>query len=785
MAEFTIFYNHSLNPYHDSSQYANVQIEGIPPSAAKADLNEWQVMATTHIQVMREYVRSKQGEGGFRLSEDMRSIICSNTHQVSRLNALTKESSVEDIELLIEEYDSLKLELDLNRLARFAICMNALAVVEYLVDKKGADLTALDIFDRSAVFYICWDCPGRQVLKYIASKIPQGSKHWNQQDILTGRTPLHYATARRSLDSVEFLLAVDADAGIRCHEGLGPIDLIPASPSRSNDQSLHLLFNFKKVLEMIPESCVFLYWTTRDRTFCRRHMLDWLHLPHINGILAFSILRRYARDRRDTTHNIDGFLSSFLGSVNTPANHNLPYADPFYEFNYGNAQDDSEWDIQTAIIDVRNAVAGSWAKSTVQSERTLDEMYFPSLSAASLDNRNNQQVVSRECRKIPIDQDTEPILMVTQLWLWGRDCSLFTAFSADDPEDPNLEEVYKDDISLPKLEEHPLTLIGLLIAHQVSKFGHRQVGGASLSPLDIFEASVAQVLNDVDEYMDRETLSRPQMKEEHSFMFRIADIREELVMMQEVLGQQLEIVEYLAKGSQDAQIWTARAAVTLSEALECSRLEVVERSKLLIEKYQKRIRKIDGDAERVEKRIQDQLNLKRTHVSINDARSGLILSTAIIGFTVITIIYAPLAFVTALFALPLDILLRNQFPFNGTDTNSNTGDERRTTTAYTTGYVGTWFAVAEALSLVVTVLLVMLCLWLLGGTESFATLQGNRSSRTEPRRWYYTGKKSDEEVETVSAGNASSPQSDRPQTGLRNRAAKLLGHRRRGTSSQV
>lgn len=34
------------------------------------------------------------------------------------------------------------------------------------------------------------------------------------------------------------------------------------------------------------------------------------------------------------------------------------------------------------------------------------------------------------------------------------------------------------------------------------------------------------------------------------------------------------------------------------------------------------------------------------------------------GFTVITIIFAPIAFVTTLFALPFDVLLRNQFQFS-------------------------------------------------------------------------------------------------------------------------
>ena len=77
----------------------------------------------------------------------------------------------------------------------------------------------------------------------------------------------------------------------------------------------------------------------------------------------------------------------------------------------------------------------------------------------------------------------------------------------------------------------------------------------------------------------------------------------------------------------------------------------LERAINLVAGQQKRVRKIDGDAERTEKIVNDKLNLKRTYASIKDSHSSLLLSTAVIGFTVITIVFAPLSFVTALLAL--------------------------------------------------------------------------------------------------------------------------------------
>lgn len=181
------------------------------------------------------------------------------------------------------------------------------------------------------------------------------------------------------------------------------------------------------------------------------------------------------------------------------------------------------------------------------------------------------------------------------------------------------------------------------------------------------------------------------METERELMFRIADIREELVMIQQVLGQQLDIIESWTRAVHGFEM-KRRDVGNLSFR------ESVEGAINNIKKYQARAKKIDSDAERVEKRIQDQLNLRRTHVSIEDARASLILSraglvtsTAVIGFTIITIIFAPLAFVTALFALPIDVLLRNQVQFKMAGGNSGSEDGMGTMGAYSTRYVATWF----------------------------------------------------------------------------------------------
>ena len=94
------------------------------------------------------------------------------------------------------------------------------------------------------------------------------------------------------------------------------------------------------------------------------------------------------------------------------------------------------------------------------------------------------------------------------------------------------------------------------------------------------------------------------------------------------------------------------------------------------------LRKIDKDAERVEKWITAQLDLKVNHAALKESHNSTILSTAVIGFTVITTIFTPISFISSLFALPIHQFLNKQ-----SNVTSATGDP---VAAYGTNYIGTW-----------------------------------------------------------------------------------------------
>ena len=291
-------------------------------------------------------------------------------------------------------------------------------------------------------------------------------------------------------------------------------------------------------------------------------------------------------------------------------------------------------------------------------ERTLDEAYYPGISAEDLERRNEDQVVSRKRHTAAAPPDeTAPILMVPQLWLWRMGNVVVSATSMTrDSKGPSKKFSPRKDQYDAGWEHRlrtndPHFLMASLIAEQIEAFGREcEVNGNKfLPPLDIFESSVVSVLVEVDTYIKKTQPSEAVFEKERRFLHSLSDAQSELVMIQDVLEQQKSVLSDILK---DRTKGVSREGNGVNEPQ--SRWNQIETASTTIEMYERRIKKISGDAERVEKAVKDMLELKRTYASVKDAHSSLLLSTAVIGFTVITIVFAPLAFLTALFALKIE-----------------------------------------------------------------------------------------------------------------------------------
>jgi hypothetical protein len=291
-------------------------------------------------------------------------------------------------------------------------------------------------------------------------------------------------------------------------------------------------------------------------------------------------------------------------------------------------------------------------ESPVYFERSLDEAYYPGLPSDKLKERNQDQVVSRSKDKWTRKTErppkkNEPILMVPQLWLWRVGCHIISASARGfGTLKPYL------------LQPCPDGQLGLIIAGFIDGFGYSYSsnGVEHLSTLDLFETRVVNLFSEVREYtaMKDRNLN---FHQEQYFLYVISDVRSELAMIRSVLEEQERILEDLLYDCRP------RRSLDLQDPIDPTDPRPIDEplywspvinARGTLSRYKQRVTKIDGDADRIEKAIQDMLNLKRTFASIKDAHNSLILSTAVIGFTIVTIVFAPLAFLTALFALNVE-----------------------------------------------------------------------------------------------------------------------------------
>jgi Mg2+ and Co2+ transporter CorA len=280
----------------------------------------------------------------------------------------------------------------------------------------------------------------------------------------------------------------------------------------------------------------------------------------------------------------------------------------------------------------------------VHLERTLDEAYFPGLTAQELHVRNLDQVVSSKFRADPEFIDSNlPIVIVSQLWLWRYGDFIVSAHSTRS----DLERVHHLGV------RHAILHMGLIIAECIQSFGKELIltNGTKIPPtLDLFESRVVSILSEVKEYIGNSKRNAIEYDTEAKFHHILSDCRSELAMIQHFLAHQEEVLKCLLddRSQYEATLISGDKAFQL-----CVTWQPVEDAHNMLKQYQKRVQRIDGDTERIEKSVQDLLSLKRTFASVQDSHASVLVSVAAIGFAIVTIIFAPLAFLVGLFALNL------------------------------------------------------------------------------------------------------------------------------------
>ena len=377
----------------------------------------------------------------------------------------------------------------------------------------------------------------------------------------------------------------------------------------------------------------------------------------------------------------------------------------------------------------------------------MDEYCHPSLDEDTLADRNEDQVLSRYQKNKRRDQ--RRILTVPQLWIWTFGQEVITAmqkpiFGTFDTFDRFNRKVFEtienhqDELSraLTSKELSALKfgdlLVGTLISECVDKLTSPSRLGLSESIFGIFEKSISELSAKVREYTKLEALKKNNIDSEKVFILQIGDVREELSMIHSVLFEQEEVWRQFMKAKVPKAWFSPPEDQFFIPPQITGRMldvmEILERPQTQFAKYKRQIAKLDTDAERVEGFITLQLDLKSKHASLHEAHLTTLMSAAVIGFTIVTIIFTPLAFLASLLALSTSGFQNHQY--NSTLTNG--------APFYHSSYISRWmgglYSSHERMSLIKSVIIELgsfiiagLAIWLaLKFTTDFSIMETSK-----------------------------------------------------------
>ncbi|KAL3468170.1 hypothetical protein BJX64DRAFT_246984 [Aspergillus heterothallicus] len=339
--------------------------------------------------------------------------------------------------------------------------------------------------------------------------------------------------------------------------------------------------------------------------------------------------------------------------------------------------------------------------------RTLDQFFYPNIDTRT---RDGDQVVYRYQK----DSAQDPkIFMVDQLWMWILGPSLIvTSFPQrwDQPKnDPLnvLDGIIEDINSKTREPPHSVYDLALVITNRCSGvFDRHRLGDDEYQFLDMFESSIGiatdnesmlfdqfntsseqasdwlknhRKLNRFTRQTDEKGTAKQLDKEEKKkkkqnldadddeplFVDNLLDIGQETDLLSEAkdIRDELNIIRTVLQHQQNVLDDFQEVMFEIWKKEQWSQLEVKKRFKdqqRTIDMHLKDIDRMDKQAERIYSSITDLLDLKQKHANAFEARfardqaagtakQGKILMV----FTIVTIVFLPLSFITSIFTIEL------------------------------------------------------------------------------------------------------------------------------------
>ncbi|EEU42933.1 uncharacterized protein NECHADRAFT_84306 [Fusarium vanettenii 77-13-4] len=193
----------------------------------------------------------------------------------------------------------------------------------------------------------------------------------------------------------------------------------------------------------------------------------------------------------------------------------------------------------------------------------------------------------------------------------------------------------------------PHELIEDILFESVTFLEEFQYAGLGIHVLDIFDSSIAECSQEETKRFDEFSESidpdgtvdkTSDITDEIKLISKCKDIRDELHLILRIFETQQNVVKKFSD-----LFWPKKVAPKLNQAFidDCGVGHLIERTKSL-----------DGHANRTLQALDYLVQIKQAQSSLDEAQSAGQLNKAIWIFTLVTVIFTPLSFMTSLFAIP-------------------------------------------------------------------------------------------------------------------------------------
>jgi predicted GIY-YIG superfamily endonuclease len=308
--------------------------------------------------------------------------------------------------------------------------------------------------------------------------------------------------------------------------------------------------------------------------------------------------------------------------------------------------------------------------SYVYVQRTLDESYYLGLDKRQLEEREKRQQQARP------KQYAENTVLVSQLWLWKINNVIITALPRHEQYKPShlFDHTLSTFREMNTEERQAFTgddLAAWILSESVHRLEYPCMADLKEPIFYTIGKRTANILDRLEAYIDDVKHHAFHCDDEAGFIREISETRSKLVMIKNILQRQEEV-------------WnTFCQCLGIKIPLKICIFQTITRTDIMMQRpekdfarFRRRAERIDEDIARVENLMVVQLDLKSKHQGLREARNSRYLNSAVMGFAIITLIFAPLSFFSSLFALPIDQFARHQ--------NSQK--------QYSKGYVGMWMS---------------------------------------------------------------------------------------------